>query len=140
MVAGGRRRRSGTKRTTAPGETHDRHALGAWREGESGRAAQHADLHPDRQHVGLRGTRRACTLLFEDGTTAETTFTTAGEQPHERADVGADFPDAAGKRFGAVVESLGGTPAQIVVERAMYSNADGVVWAAGTNALATKLQ
>ena len=38
-----------------------------------------------------------------------------------------------------MVESLGATPAQIVVERAMYSNANGVVWAAGTNALATKL-
>ena len=53
---------------------------------------------------------------------------------------GAEFPEAAGRRFGAVVESLGATPAQIVVERAMYSNAGGVVWAAGTNALATKLQ
>ena len=28
----------------------------------------------------------------------------------------------------------------IVVERAMYSNAGGVVWSAGTNAVATKLQ
>jgi hypothetical protein len=39
-----------------------------------------------------------------------------------------------------MVESLGATPAQIVVERAMYMNAGGVVWAAGTNALGTKLQ
>jgi hypothetical protein len=39
-----------------------------------------------------------------------------------------------------VVESLGPTPVQIVVERAMYSNAGGVQWAAGTNALATRLQ
>ena len=30
-------------------------------------------------------------------------------------------------------------PAQLVVERAMYSNADGVTWAAGSNALATRL-
>ncbi len=30
-------------------------------------------------------------------------------------------------------------PAQIVVERAMYSNSGGVHWAAGTNALATRL-
>lgn len=51
-----------------------------------------------------------------------------------------DFPDSRGKRFGMVVESLGGQPAQIVVERAMYSDAQGVRWAAGTNALATKLQ
>jgi hypothetical protein len=48
-----------------------------------------------------------------------------------------DFPGAAGRRFGAVVESLGATPAQIVVERAMYTSPGGVTWAAGTNALAT---
>ena len=40
----------------------------------------------------------------------------------------------------ALVESLGGTPAQVVVERAMYGNALGIIWASGTNALATKLQ
>ena len=50
------------------------------------------------------------------------------------------FPEARGRKFGMIVESVGGAPAQIVVERAMYSNADGVRWAAGTNALATKLQ
>jgi hypothetical protein len=39
-----------------------------------------------------------------------------------------------------LIESVGTTPAQIVVERAMYANDDaGVVWAAGTNAVATKL-
>ena len=47
---------------------------------------------------------------------------------------------AAGKRFGAIVESLGGAPAEIVVERAMYSDAGGAHWAAGTNALATRLR
>ena len=48
-------------------------------------------------------------------------------------------PRPSGKRFGMLVESIGATPAQIVVERAMYSDANGVNWAAGTNALATKL-
>ena len=43
------------------------------------------------------------------------------------------------RRFGAIVESLGAQPAEIVVERAMYSNAGGVQWAAGTNTLATRL-
>ena len=43
------------------------------------------------------------------------------------------------KRFGAIVESQGTTPVQLVVERAMYWNARGKSWAAGTNALATKL-
>lgn len=79
------------------------------------------------------------TLYFEDGTSADRTFTIA---PTSRfnVDVSMQFPTAKGRRFGAVVESLGVSPAQIVVERAMYSNAGGVVWAAGTDALATRLQ
>ena len=78
------------------------------------------------------------TLLFEDGTTSARAFTVA---PNSRFNVavGSEFPEAAGRRFGAVVESRGNPPAAIVVERAMYSNADGIVWAAGTNALATRL-
>ena len=50
-------------------------------------------------------------------------------------DARAEFPAAVNKRFGAIVESLGATPAQIVVERAMYWDALGQSWAAGTNAL-----
>jgi hypothetical protein len=53
--------------------------------------------------------------------------------------VGAEFPVAANRRYGALIESQGGTPAQIVVERAMYATANGIIWAAGTNALATRL-
>ncbi len=49
------------------------------------------------------------------------------------------FPGITGKRFGALIESLGDAPAQIVVERAMYSDANGVHWAAGTSATATRL-
>jgi hypothetical protein len=53
----------------------------------------------------------------------------------------AAFSAVVGSRFGVLVQSLGTTPAQIVVERATYSNdANGVVWAAGASALATKLQ
>lgn len=79
------------------------------------------------------------TLLLEDGSVASKTF---GIEATSRTNVAvaAEFPEAVGRRFGAIVQSLGATPAQIVVERAMYSNADGVSWAAGTNALATRLQ
>jgi hypothetical protein len=46
----------------------------------------------------------------------------------------------ASRRYGVVVESVDTAPlAQIVVERAMYWNAGGVVWAAGTNLLATPI-
>jgi hypothetical protein len=84
------------------------------------------------------GTARV-TLLFEDGTSATRTFAL---NPNSRFNVAveAEFPEAAGKRFGATVESLGPAPAQIVVERAVYWNANGVTWAAGTNALATRLR
>jgi len=83
------------------------------------------------------GTARV-TLLFEDGTTAARTFALTASSRFS-VNVAADFPSAVGRRFGAVIESTGATPARIVVERAMYSNAGGIVWAAGTNALATRL-
>jgi hypothetical protein len=76
-------------------------------------------------------------LLFDDGTSAERTITIPAKS---RATVaGNSFTQAAHRRFGAIVESLGTTPAEIVVERAMYTNANGAFWAAGTNALATRL-
>jgi hypothetical protein len=78
------------------------------------------------------------TLLFENGLTTQRTFT-VGATSRFNVAVGAEFPAAAGQRFGAVIESLGPTPIQLIVERAMYSNAGGVVWAAGTNALGTRL-
>lgn len=45
------------------------------------------------------------------------------------------FPNAAGRRFGMTFDST----APVVIERAMYSDVAGVAWAAGTNAVATKL-
>ncbi len=85
----------------------------------------------------VQGQVRA-TLLFEDGTTAERTFDVAAKSRFN-VDVRNEFPSAVGRRFGAVIESLGSTPIQIVVERAMYWNAIGQTWASGTNALATRL-
>jgi hypothetical protein len=41
--------------------------------------------------------------------------------------------------FGAVVEAVGSDPIDIVVEQAVYWNANGLVWAAGTNTLGTPL-
>jgi uncharacterized protein YkwD len=49
------------------------------------------------------------------------------------------FPATTDARFGVVVRSVGSTPPQIVVERAMYSTVNGLLWSAGTNALATRL-
>lgn len=79
------------------------------------------------------------TVLYENGTSAERTFAVAGNSRFN-VDVRTEFPAALGTRFGTIVESLGETPAQIVVERAMYWNAGGQRWSAGTSALATKLR
>lgn len=87
----------------------------------------------------LAGTIRA-TVLFEDGTAALAKDFAVGASTRVNIAPFVDFPETRGKRFGMIVESIGGAPIQIVVERAMYSNSGGVHWAAGTNALATRLQ
>jgi hypothetical protein len=53
-------------------------------------------------------------------------------------DVRAEFPEAIGRRFGALIES-GPEALSLVVERAMYWDAAGRRWAAGSNAVATRL-
>jgi hypothetical protein len=78
------------------------------------------------------------TLLYEDGSSESKQFTL---NPGSRTNVAvaSDFPNSVGKRFGAIIEAAS-PGAQIAVERAMYFNANGVVWAAGTDAVGTKLQ
>jgi hypothetical protein len=84
------------------------------------------------------------TVVFEDGTAAVTRTFTVTATSRFNVDVGAEFPEALGKRFGVVVESVPTTTdaaAQIVVEGARYHNdTAGVVWAAGADALATRLR
>ena len=84
-------------------------------------------------------------LAVANGWTGNTTGCVAGTTSAAYANATMDmvnyhFPQAVGKRFGAIVESLGTTPAQVVVEQAMYWDALGQAWAAGTNALATRLR
>lgn len=79
------------------------------------------------------------TLVFEDGTSTSRDFPVLANSRFNVA-IAAEFPQAANRRFGTLVESLGATPARFVVERAMYSDAGGTWWAAGTNALATRLR
>jgi hypothetical protein len=50
------------------------------------------------------------------------------------------FPTLNGQRFATRVTSTGAAPVPIVVERSMFWTVNGVVWAAGTNALATPLR
>ena len=79
------------------------------------------------------------TLIYEDSSMSMRTYPL---DPNSRFNVEilSEFPEARGRRFGALVESLGSPAAQIVVERAMYSSTGGVVWNAGTDAYATRLR
>jgi hypothetical protein len=80
------------------------------------------------------------TVFVEGGATAERTWT-VGAGSRFNVDLAAAFGAAVtDRRVGALVESLGASPAPIVVERAMYSNAAGRLWAAGSNALASRLR
>ena len=107
-------------------------------EGEVGGARGH-ETYLLIANTSARAGRATVTLLFEDGTSEARTFTLP-DSSRTTVGIGAVFgPAVTGKRFGAVIESTGDTPAQIVVERAMYTSPGGVTWAAGTNALATPL-
>jgi hypothetical protein len=80
------------------------------------------------------------TVFVEGGGSDARTFPVAARSRFN-VDIGTVFGAAvANSRMGILVESLGTTPAPIVIERAMYTNAGGRLWAAGTNALGTRLQ
>lgn len=79
------------------------------------------------------------TLIFEDGSTALRSYRIGGNSRFN-VPVAGDFPASRDRRFGAIVESVGATPGQLVVERSVYSDANGVVFAAGSNAVATRLR
>jgi hypothetical protein len=75
------------------------------------------------------------TFLRENGTTVAKTFTV---NPTSRLNVPAGgISELANESFGALIEVTAG--ASIFVERALYSDSQGVTFAAGTNALATRL-
>ena len=80
------------------------------------------------------------TLLFEDGSPVLSRTYPVLANSRFGVSVGDAFPNAVGKRFGALIESVGASPVPIVVERAMYADAGAVTWAAGTNVLATRLR
>ena len=90
-------------------------------------------------NTGLAQASVRVTLVFDDGTTAAKTFVVSASRRFN-VQVAAEFPEARNRRFAAIVESLGPAPQPIVVERAVYSDADGTVFAAGSNAVATRLQ
>jgi hypothetical protein len=87
-------------------------------------------------NVGTASETVTVEVLFEDRPPVSRAFDVA---PNSRftLNVADAFPEARERRFGAVVSSTRGQP--IVVEGALYSDAQGVRWAAGSNLLATPL-
>jgi hypothetical protein len=83
--------------------------------------------------------RARVTLHFEDGTSLAREYALRANS-RTNVPVGTDFPRAAGRRFAVMVESLGADPARLVVERSTYSDAPGQFWAAGSNAVATRIR
>jgi hypothetical protein len=63
------------------------------------------------------------TLVYESGAPVRT-FSVAPRSRYN-IDVRAEFPGAVSQPFGALVESLGGSAVQLVVERAMYWTPSG---------------
>jgi hypothetical protein len=76
------------------------------------------------------------TFLKTDGTTVVKTYS-VGPTSRFNVEVHATVTELANESFGTLIEVLNGVG--IAVERAMYSDSAGVVWAAGTNALGTQL-
>jgi hypothetical protein len=75
-------------------------------------------------------------FLREAGAPITKSFNVAGNTRFNvSAGPGGNVPELAHERFGAIVTSTG----PIVVERALYLNANGAVWSAGTNATGTPL-
>jgi hypothetical protein len=80
------------------------------------------------------------TLLFDDGSAEASREYDVLPRRRFNVAVRQEFPEAVNRGFGALIESLGPTPVPIVVERAMYSDVAGRMWAAGSDALGTRLQ
>jgi hypothetical protein len=79
------------------------------------------------------------TLSFEDDGARTAREYVVPARSRVNVPVRSDFPQAVGRRFGTLVESLGDVPAQLVVERAMYADSGRERWASGTNSLGTPL-
>jgi hypothetical protein len=79
------------------------------------------------------------TLLFDNGKMPATRVFSLLPGSRFNVSVGDMFPGAAGRSFGATVESLGTPSLDLVVERSVYSDAGGVRWSAGANALGSPL-
>ena len=134
-VLAGQRRCEWTRRTTASASPR-RARSGAWRKGASARTrrSRPTSCSPTR----ARRRRRRCgsptcarPARRSSGPTRSTRRRASTSTSNGRV------PELANESFGALIEVTNGVG--IVVERSLYNDALGQVWAAGTNALGTRL-
>jgi autotransporter-associated beta strand protein len=84
---------------------------------------------------GLTPANVTITFLRDDGTTNVTKHFVVEHTSRYNVQVGAQVPELTNEHFGALVTS----DQPIAVERALYWDANGQTWTAGTNATATPL-
>ena len=80
------------------------------------------------------------TAVFDDGTApVERTFAIG---PNQRFTIrGRErFPEVVGKGYSFIIESIGATPVDIVVDHSTYFNVDGRFWAMGTTSPGSKIR
>ncbi len=99
--------------------------------------AKHAQTYILLANPGAIAANVTATFLRQDGTTVVKTFIVGATSRLNIAVTGSgsDVPELADEAFGTVIEST----QPIIVERSMYTDANGVTWAAGTNATAARL-
>jgi hypothetical protein len=112
-------------------------------EGETG-GAHYAETYVLIANTSDYAAQVRTSVILEDGRRLER-IDQISAKSRFTIEVGSFFPEARGMRYGVMVESLGTTPAQIVVERAMYSdavdaNGKRASWAAGTSSLGTRIR
>lgn len=89
-------------------------------------------------NTGPTAGRATVTVVYEDGT-SEALSLPVGANARETLAMRYVFPGSRHRRYGVLVEA--DDPAQaLVVERAAYSTGGGVRWAAGVNAVGTRLR
>ena len=97
----------------------------------------HAQTYVLIANPGTQDASITATFLRGDGSTIVKTLTVPAASRVNLAiyGPGSDVPELADEDFGTIIEST----QPVIVERSMYSDANGVTWAAGTNATATRL-
>ena len=78
------------------------------------------------------------TLVFEDGTSSTPLTVPVPAQRRANVSVANQIPASNGRRFSILVESVGGEPVPLVVERSTYTS-PGSLWRAGSNEVGTPL-